>query len=80
MIRDSAPTKAVAITPSDATDLGALGIVRLVVGVGGTLSFKLDENSSAVSLAVFPGQTIDGTFIRVMAATTATVVGFSQSR
>jgi hypothetical protein len=75
---DAGPSKSSAITPSDSTDVTSLANYGLVVSVGGTLAFKLQGDSTATSITVYPAQFIPGQFLRVMVATTATVIGLSR--
>lgn len=74
------PTKTHAITPSDATDLAALGIKMIYVGGAGNVAVRFVEDAAAVTLTAPPvGTFIRGAFSRVMSTnTTATaIVGFS---
>lgn len=67
------PTKSVAVTPSDSTDLTGTATKGLWVGTAGNLSVKLSGDSSATTWKnVASGTYVPGNFIRVMAATTAT--------
>lgn len=63
--------KAVAITPSDATDL--TGVRTILVGGAGTVIVRLvrDPNTS-ITITAVAGQTLDVRPTRVMAASTAT--------
>lgn len=69
--------KAVAITPSDSTDLN--GVRAIYVGGAGNLAVRLarDPSTTITLMAVTVGQIYDLRVTRVMAATTATnLVGF----
>lgn len=69
--------KAIAITPSDSTDLN--GVRAIYVGGAGNLAVRLgrDPSTTITLTAVVVGQIYDLRVTRVMAATTATnLVGF----
>lgn len=73
------PTKSVAITKSDSTDLSATVTKGIWVGGGGDVAIKLVGDTAAVTLVAVPSGTfIPGRFARVMSTnTTATsIVGF----
>lgn len=70
------PTTPNPITPSDSTDTSALTAKGLYVSVGGTLAIRgTGAPSTTVSFNVVAGQYVAFVCSRVMAATTATVVG-----
>lgn len=69
------PTRTFPITPSDTTDLSSTVTKGLIVSVAGTLVYKLSGDSTASTITVFGGQYVPGVVSRVMAATTATVLG-----
>jgi len=66
------PTRSVAVTKSDATDLTATCTKGLWVGTTGDLSVKLAGDSTATTWKNVPNGTyIPGAYSRVMAATAA---------
>jgi len=70
-------SKAVAITPSDSTDLN--GVKAIYVGGAGNLAVRMtrDSGTTITMIAVTVGAVYDLRVTRVMAATTATnLVGF----
>ena len=72
------PGSHTAITPSDATDVTAIASIGLLCTVAGTLAVRgVTTSSTPVSFPVVAGQYVYGQFSRVMAATTATVVGLA---
>ena len=73
------PTKATAITASDATDLTTIAPIGITIGVGGTLVARFaGAPTTSVTMTVQAGQFVYGQFVRVMAATTATgIVGWA---
>ncbi len=69
------PTRAAAVTPSDATDVTATATKGLRVTVAGVVNVTYVGDSTATALGTLPAGTyIEGAFKRVNAATTATVV------
>lgn len=68
------PSRWVACTPSDATDL--TGSVGLYIGGAGNVSARtLNDSGTTVIFTAPPvGTFIPGNFTRVMAATTATLI------
>ena len=67
------PTKFAAVTPSDTTTLS--GVSGLWVGGTGTLVLQGQDGAPAVTLvAVGTGVFVDCSPLRVMAATTATLI------
>jgi hypothetical protein len=76
LVDEYAPSTHTAITPSDATDLTAIAPLGVIVSVAGSLAYRLaGAPTTTVTLTVVAGQYVPGRFTRVMAATTATVVG-----
>jgi len=70
----SMPSRWVACTPSDATDLtGSIGLY--VGGTGAVAARTLNDSATTITFAAVPsGFFIPGNFTRVMAATTATSI------
>jgi hypothetical protein len=69
------PNRALAVTPSDATDITATATKGLLVTVTGNVNVTYAGDSTAVALGTWPaGSYIPGALERVNAATTATVV------
>jgi hypothetical protein len=70
----STPSRWVACTPSDATDL--TGSVGLYIGGAGNVAVRtLNDSGTTVTFTAPPvGTFIPGNFTRVMAATTATLI------
>ena len=70
----SMPSRWVACTPSDATDL--TGSVGLYIGGAGNVAVRtLNDSGTTVTFTAPPvGTFIPGNFTRVMAATTATLI------
>lgn len=68
------PTRWVACTPSDATDLtGSCGFY--VGGAGNVAARCIDDPTTTVTFTgLAAGATIPGNFTRIMAATTATLI------
>jgi len=67
------PTKGVAITPNDNTDITASATKYLWVGGKGTLVVKFAGDSTTTSIVIaIDGTWVPGEFSRVMTATTAT--------
>lgn len=74
----SPPGSHTAITPSDATDVTAIASLGLQCTVAGNVSYRgTTTSSTTVTQAVVAGQYVWGSFSRVMAATTATMVGLA---
>jgi len=70
------PTTSTAITPSDATDTSTIAAKGLIVSVGGSLAIRsVGAPSTTVTITVVAGQYVPIACSRVMAATTATVIG-----
>lgn len=66
------------IVPSDATDTSAIASIGLLVTAAGDLAVRgTTTTGTTVSYPVVAGQYVYGSFSRVMAATTATVVGLA---
>ncbi len=75
----TAPTKTVAITKSDSTNLTGTVTKGIFVGTGGDVAIKLIGDSAAVTLVNVPdGTFIPGSFARVMSTNTTAsgIVGF----
>lgn len=68
------PSRWVAVTPSDSTDL--TGSIGLYIGGTGDVAVRtLNDASTTVTFTAVPvGVTLPGNFTRVMAATTATAI------
>lgn len=74
----SPPGSHTAITPSDATDVTAIASLGLLCTVAGDVAYRgTTTSSTTVTQAVVAGQYVWGSFSRVMAATTATMVGLA---
>lgn len=72
------PTTPTAITPSDDTDTSTITAKGLVVSVAGDLAIRgTGAPTTTVTITVVAGQYVPWQCSRVMAATTATVVGAS---
>lgn len=71
------PKQAIAVTPSDSTDVTATATKGLLVTVSGVVNVTYVGDSTAVGLGTLPvGTYVPGELKRVNAATTATVITF----
>lgn len=76
LVDASSARRLVAITPSDTTDLSAVGYVRAlyVGGVGAVALIAYDDTAVVTLTAVPAGSILNIAVKRVMAATTATLI------
>lgn len=82
MYKVNQPSSSTVITPSDLTDLTDVVVNGIWVGGAGNITFRLRQDvADRVLTAVPAGTYIPGSFAKIKAATTATlIVGFGPAQ